>query len=681
MQIVLKKLEVRNFRNIKSATYNFGLKSAISGQNRIGKSNTLEAINYLLTGTLLTDTNNLATIKPLEDPKSEVFVEGTFERSDGVEFRLAKKYGEDWVKPRGGDVLEMKGHYTKLFINGTEYKTEKSYLAMVMELFNLNELQLKTSVDSMRMLTNPYYLAQDIDWKLLRQLIIELVGDVTNENVIQSDSKFERIRPTLARANNKIDLAIKTANQKVSSIQEQISALNAVIDNLKSKNDVDPIALSEARLKVEMLNKQIEVLKAGRKEDIVSKNLKDKLIILQNKYNDSKLADREKFDEQNRTINEELQKLYKEKEEKTNEFHNLQNKALEVNSKLAKINYDEELLRSELQRLSERREALLKEFDKVANQSYIAQKNECPNCHYILNAEEIEEKSAEFEKLKNARLDAIEIEGKSINTRLQQIDFELEELAKTKNDLETEIQSISSEISTATDLGKSLGLLISEKLNSQEVFKLSEATELIESDIEKTKNEIRIAEENYKNQYLDIETNIKELKIQRDEINTIENEHNYYLASLKELKQKESELQRLNDELTDAEMEQILLKTFMKTKLSMLDENVSKVFGNVKFQLIKENIKAGSWDEVCNPYIINKSTLFANGSTSEKILTGIAIIESIKKAKGLTDLPILFDEGEALDSATISNLIVTNSQIICAKVDDNYSHVMVKEMC
>ena len=681
MQIVLKKLEVRNFRNIKSATYNFGLKSAISGQNRIGKSNTLEAINYLLTGTLLTDTNNLATIKPLEDPKSEVFVEGTFERSDGVEFRLAKKYGEDWVKPRGGDVLEMKGHYTKLFINGTEYKTEKSYLAMVMELFNLNELQLKTSVDSMRMLTNPYYLAQDIDWKLLRQLIIELVGDVTNENVIQSDSKFERIRPTLARANNKIDLAIKTANQKVSSIQEQISALNAVIDNLKSKNDVDPIALSEARLKVEMLNKQIEVLKAGRKEDIVSKNLKDNLIILQNKYNDSKLADREKFDEQNRTINEELQKLYKEKEEKTNEFHNLQNKALEVNSKLAKINYDEELLRSELQRLSERREALLKEFDKVANQSYIAQKNECPNCHYILNAEEIEEKSAEFEKLKNARLDAIEIEGKSINTRLQQIDFELEELAKTKNDLETEIQSISSEISTATDLGKSLGLLISEKLNSQEVFKLSEATELIESDIEKTKNEIRIAEENYKNQYLDIETNIKELKIQRDEINTIENEHNYYLASLKELKQKESELQRLNDELTDAEMEQILLKTFMKTKLSMLDENVSKVFGNVKFQLIKENIKAGSWDEVCNPYIINKSTLFANGSTSEKILTGIAIIESIKKAKGLTDLPILFDEGEALDSATISNLIVTNSQIICAKVDDNYSHVMVKEMC
>lgn len=681
MQIVLKKLEVRNFRNIKSATYNFGLKSAISGQNRIGKSNTLEAINYLLTGTLLTDTNNLATIKPLEDPKSEVFVEGTFERSDGVEFRLAKKYGEDWVKPRGGDVLEMKGHYTKLFINGTEYKTEKSYLAMVMELFNLNELQLKTSVDSMRMLTNPYYLAQDIDWKLLRQLIIELVGDVTNENVIQSDSKFERIRPTLARANNKIDLAIKTANQKVSSIQEQISALNAVIDNLKSKTDVDSIALSEARLKVEMLNKQIESLKAGRKEDIVSKNLKDKLIILQNKYNDSKLADREKFDEQNRTINEELQKLYKEKEEKTNEFHNLQNKALEVNSKLAKINYDEELLRSELQRLSERREALLKEFDKVANQSYIAQKNECPNCHYILNAEEIEEKSAEFEKLKNARLDAIEIEGKSINTRLQQIDFELEELAKTKNDLETEIQSISSEISTATDLGKSLGLLISEKLNSQEVFKLSEATELIESDIEKTKNEIRIAEENYKNQYLDIETNIKELKIQRDEINTIENEHNYYLASLKELKQKESELQRLNDELTDAEMEQILLKTFMKTKLSMLDENVSKVFGNVKFQLIKENIKAGSWDEVCNPYIINKSTLFANGSTSEKILTGIAIIESIKKAKGLTDLPILFDEGEALDSATISNLIVTNSQIICAKVDDNYSHVMVKEMC
>lgn len=125
-----------------------------------------------------------------------------------------------------------------------------------------------------------------------------------------------------------------------------------------------------------------------------------------------------------------------------------------------------------------------------------------------------------------------------------------------------------------------------------------------------------------------------------------------------------------------------LVKTFIYTKLRMLDDNVSKVFGNIKFQLIKENINGG-FDTICKPYIFNidknESTdvTWKSGSKSEKVITGIAIAECIKKNLGLPNLPYLFDEGGEISNNTFSTKFKTDSQIICVKVQDNIQKPMV----
>ena len=114
----------------------------------------------------------------------------------------------------------------------------------------------------------------------------------------------------------------------------------------------------------------------------------------------------------------------------------------------------------------------------------------------------------------------------------------------------------------------------------------------------------------------------------------------------------------------------------------MLDENVARVFGNIKFQLIKMNINGG-YDAICKPYIYDvdkdQSTniTWKSGSKSEKVCTGIAIAEKIKETLNLPNMPFLFDEGGEISSDTFSTKFKTERQLICVKVQDNIKKPIV----
>ena len=91
--------------------------------------------------------------------------------------------------------------------------------------------------------------------------------------------------------------------------------------------------------------------------------------------------------------------------------------------------------------------------------------------------------------------------------------------------------------------------------------------------------------------------------------------------------------------------------------------------------MIESNIKEGSWNEVCYFSVLDKETDFIHGSGSEQIRSGIYLIECIRKALGLQDLPYIFDECDKLDTSSLANL-ETNAQIITTMVDDqNYKEI------
>jgi chromosome segregation ATPase len=149
----------------------------------------------------------------------------------------------------------------------------------------------------------------------------------------------------------------------------------------------------------------------------------------------------------------------------------------------------------------------------------------------------------------------------------------------------------------------------------------------------------------------------------------------YYNRQQDRLAQERENLKAAKKKLAVAEQKRECASQFLYAKLRLMDENVSKVFGGIKIKLIQENINGG-FDPVCKPFIYDSvkgestGVTWSAGSKSEKVETGIAICEVIKKALGLPDIPYLFDEGGEISTETFDKRLPTESQLICVKVRD-----------
>ena len=156
----------------------------------------------------------------------------------------------------------------------------------------------------------------------------------------------------------------------------------------------------------------------------------------------------------------------------------------------------------------------------------------------------------------------------------------------------------------------------------------------------------------------------------------------YYDRQMETLERVKQDLVKSRKDLVAVEQKVDLVNLFTKTKLNMLDDNISRVFGNIKFQLLSETI-SGGFDTICKPYIYDpvkdqsSDVIWKSGSKSEMVATGIAIAEKIKERLNLPNLPYLFDEGGEISTDTFSTRFKTNAQIICVKVQDNIQQPLV----
>ena len=182
-----------------------------------------------------------------------------------------------------------------------------------------------------------------------------------------------------------------------------------------------------------------------------------------------------------------------------------------------------------------------------------------------------------------------------------------------------------------------------------------------------------------------INEKIQEQIAKKESFQKVLDDYNYGVRQQEKLETVKLERDSTIAALAKLEQRNAVIELFIKTKLQMLDDRVSSVFGNIKFQLIKENINGG-YDPVCKPYIYDiekdqsTKTSWKSGSKSERVVTGIAIAERIKERLGYCDLPFLFDEGGEISTDTFNTRFKTNAQLICVKVQDNIKTPMVMEI-
>ena len=223
----LKKVTIDNFRNISHAEHNLEDLNVFQGPNRQGKTNTILAIYWAITDFLMDGSSDYASFKPLDDTKKKVSVELEFDT-----FKFKKEYFEKWTKTRGSETETMTGHYTDYYIDDIKTAPTNAKKDLIQK-FGVEGKTNVSKFDLLRAIIDPYYLAKN-DWKVTRQFIIELVGDVENTAVINENPELEPVANRLAQDWYNTDQTKKYYKQQINNSNDDITRLEGQIEGLKT---------------------------------------------------------------------------------------------------------------------------------------------------------------------------------------------------------------------------------------------------------------------------------------------------------------------------------------------------------------------------------------------------------------------------------------------------------------
>src|SRR5690625_3814186 len=240
-QTKLLNMKLSHFKGIKDLEIDFnGDDTRIYGENGTGKTTVFDAFVWLLFNK---DSNNNSNfdIKTLDNDGNVIHrldheVEATL-LIDGKETTLKKVYKEKWTRHRSAIEETFSGHTTSHYIDGVPSK-KKEYDDFI-----------KTIVDEdiFQLLTNPSYFNEILHWTKRRELLLEVAGDITDEDVIASNKDLEGLSDLLNDHN--IDDLKKVVAAKKREINKEIEEIPTRIDEI-NRNLPDIKGLNKEQIEV-----------------------------------------------------------------------------------------------------------------------------------------------------------------------------------------------------------------------------------------------------------------------------------------------------------------------------------------------------------------------------------------------------------------------------------------------
>lgn len=671
----IKKIIINNFRNIPHAEYELGNINTFTGANKKGKTNTILAVYWALTDFLFDGSSDFASFKPIGNQNATVSVEIQFE-----DFSFKKSFEENWVKTRGTDERTMQGHITSYEVNGTKYKTNKEALAEITKRLGLDDVKVSSKLSLVRMLVDPYYLASGVDWKVLREFIIDLIGDVSNEDVLSTNESFEVVKERLIQDKFNTDTSSKFYKQQIKATKEDMESKGSQIKGLNSMVDVQQSAIDEANTELVALDKLITSIKNDNSNDAVISNINMRLADAKVKLSRSIDADRANNDEFNKGINDNIESIDKSISIVDESIKAKIQEKVALEGIISNLYTENNRMLLDFDNKTNERKRKLEEYNTLDNKQFnpieLPQDIMCPHCGCSINEtviNDIRKKNDDnkvlFEENKTKEMQSIISIGKELAAQIANINLKLIELKVKDNEATQKLRSIKEELSTYVDKKEAELDKVRSLKKTLQMYEESNETKLLNIEVQKLEQELTQAKTQTTS--TDILLKVTELQDKKKIHQAVLNEHIAYEQAQLQINKISDDINMKCNEQTNLETKLILVQEFIQTKLKMFNNRIASVFGDrVKFTLIENNIKEESWNEVCYPSVLDKDTPFINGSGSEQIQTGIYIVECVKHKLGLHDLPYIFDECEKLDSQSIKEL-GTQAQIITSKVDDS----------
>ncbi len=615
--IILKKLQLENFKGIKNLEINFNQTTNISGENGTGKTTIVDAFLWLLFDKDSTNRKDFQ-IKTLDENNNVIHglnhsVTAQIE-IDGKVKTIQKIYSENWTKKRGEAEKLLTGHSTNYIVDDVPLK-KSEFLNFVNDL---------VQEDIFRIITNPFHFSNVMKWEERRNILTELVEDVE-----------VKISGYLANL-----LQDKTDKELKESLSFQKKKLNEKLEEIPSR--IDEVNNSIVTIDKSKLNSKDELLK--ELENI------DKFFL---GFADSRTKEKEIITKKRREL---FQIKTDAEREKNNLIENLQSKKnkykiqkQDAGFELERIIVNKETFGDSIKEIENQIKELKEEFEEISETQFVFDeaKTICPTCKQSLRVEVVEETKRglkeNFNLDKSTQLTKINEKGISLNNTLGKLKENLkEEIAKA----ETTEKSIEEATQMLLIIEKDI-----EKANSKKV-ELPESYSLLEKEIEELESKLNNSEsdqiQTLRNRKDEISDSLQEI---RDTEKDIENNKKHVLR----IGELEADQTNISNQIADLEKGLFELESYTKAKAEELEKTINSKFNFVKFKLFKQQINGGI-TEICEPLI--NGVPFADANNAAKYNAGIDIINTLS-SHFQVKAPIFIDNREG-----INDLIDTELQII-----------------
>lgn len=633
----LTKLELLNFKGLKSFTINLNGDVVIRGDNATGKTTVFDSVCWLLFGKDSLDRADFE-IKTLDggEPIHKVNheVTGTFTLDEGGTVELKRVYREKYSSPRGGEVT-MTGHTTDYFVDGVP-KKEKEYKEMVSSLVDESIFKL---------ITNPLYFNETYSWQNRRKLLLEMCGDISDEDVIASHDELRRLAELLE--GRTVDDHRKVVAAKKTAINKELDMIPIRIDEAVRNK---PETVSDKA----KLIRDIETLSAGIDE------VEKQKAIIQNGF--SSTEKESKIRDINRQLEGQSSKVlsdyHKQKQRLRDEYEAslTKLKMVEVDRDRCADRRDE--LNKEIERESKRIATLQSEFDTFNAQQF--NKESCPTCGQALPADKQAVLEAEFNTNKSKKLE----EWKGL----------IESAVKLKANYEEQQEIMVSKIDSLTTEASQYNDAYNVKFKEYEAYSepnlkddpvyadLKAQLFLLEIDDDPgadTEELTKLDEElsSMKSKKAALETELNKFKL-IDDIN-------HRILEL------ENQQQKLVAEKNALDEASFLMDEFIKAKVNMLEDVINSRFKLARFKMFNVMIN-GNIEECCETTY--KGVPYRSMNNAARINVGLDIINALTSYYKV-NAPVFIDNAEA-----VTEFVPVNSQTIKLIVDETEPQLVVKEV-
>lgn len=667
-QIKLLNMKIRNFKGVTNYELNAdGQDINIQGDNGTGKTTLYDAFLWCLFGKNSADQATFDW-KPLDEQGDEIHhleTEVVVELEvNGKSRKLSRMTSEDWVKKRGSATETFDGHTTNYKIDDLSVK-KKEFDESLSELID---------EDLFKLLTNVHYFPEKMKWQDRRQTLIDMVGDITDLDVIEKNPDLVPLKELIEeRPAGELK---QLTEQKMKQINKGIKALPGRIDEVdRSLPDIE--SLDKAQLEADKKASE-EVITNLQDKRAALKN-SDGAVELKNKIANLRLDYRELEATHDEALNKELSEVRERADLLENDIRDLRNDEWKLKQTSDTFERDISSAKEEIERLERRKKDLLDKFYEVREremETFEEHQTSCPTCGQELPSDEIlklqsayEEEIKAFNENKANELKEINEIGKEVAANIekqrQYVAATEKELIATKErllEVSKEIEELQEKVREDNEYIRSI--------KSQNPFEETDKAKEIISEAEKLEEQIKSGQTNIEDDLNKIQADIDAEQAKIDEVN---NSLSLFALHARQSQRKEeliNEEQELSIEYGQLEQRLYLLEEFTRTKVNLLTETINSKFKEVKFKLFEEQINGGL-KEICE-VTMNGANYSTGLNNAARINAGLDIVNTLMDHHDVY-VPVFIDNAESVNElfdvdAQLITLSVTNHKNLRVEV-------------